>query len=123
MSELQESLIDVVGVAIERVADELQTTVGLKNIHGFALASKRLFEEVDRDHTSDDEWGMHRDARFRALSAALARIRKQRIFNEETFLTLGSTDPSDHMEVLEWREIKQYNTQRNLDEYLASINS
>lgn len=88
----------------------------IENLLG--ATSQMFFDAANSTYDTEDLWGYHRDLRFMAMSSTLAKLRKDNVFKEATFLCLGSTDPSDHMEKLEWQEIQKYNSKENLEHYL-----
>lgn len=54
-------------------------------------------------------WATARDARFKAMVNALLACRAGSVFNEDTFLCVGSTDPSEHMQQLERTAVERLN--------------
>ncbi len=84
----------------------------------FLSVSKLLNEEADKECP---DWVEGRDKRFAAITHALAEIREENIFNADTFLYAGSTDPSDYMEELSLRAAKKINTQQNIEAYIQAM--
>ncbi|GAB3357524.1 DUF4303 domain-containing protein [Lysobacter tyrosinilyticus] len=76
----------------------------------FSPISSHLATLADQTYTSDEAWAAARDFRFHALFLALRDCREAGIFDEQTFLTVGSTDPSDHLQSLEMRAVESLNT-------------
>lgn len=68
-------------------------------------------------------WGKHRDKRFHALSQALSEISEEKLFYRNTFLCVGSTDPSDHMSKLELKWVKAMNNAENITNYSKALGS
>jgi hypothetical protein len=78
-------------------------------------------QETDADYASTAEWANARDKRFLALFDALLDIRQKNIFNKDTFLSAGSTDPCQHMEDIEVNETIKLNTPFNSQRYAKAM--
>ncbi len=57
-----------------------------------------------------DGGGSARDKRFESFVLALQDCRDEGLFDPETLLCCGSTDPSDHLEMLAMRAVDRLNT-------------
>ena len=62
-----------------------------------------------------------RDRRFTMLVAALQECRNENLFNEDTLLCCGSTDPSPHMEMLAMHAVDKLNTKFNADQFAKHL--
>ena len=71
------------------------------------------YDEILRNYESggheDDSFEKLRDQRFESFVQALKQCREENTFDEETHLSAGGTDPSDHLELLEMRGIDRIN--------------
>lgn len=68
-----------------------------------------------------DNFSNRRDARFECFVSALERARSERLFADHTHLSVGSTDPSDHLELLETRGIDRLNPAKLADELIDAL--
>lgn len=57
------------------------------------------------------------DNRFEAFVCALKECRDEGIFDDDTLLCCGSTDPSDHMEMLEMNAVDRLNSKEIADKF------
>jgi len=60
--------------------------------------------------TTDDLFRSHVDTSFATLVAALRELKAEGLFGDEVFLTVISTDPSAHLEMLECHAVRTLNT-------------
>ena len=56
-----------------------------------------------------DLFRFHVDTSFAALVEALRELKAEGLFRDDTFLTVISTDPSDHLEMLECHAVRSLN--------------
>ena len=61
------------------------------------------------------------DGRFESLVEALQQCRDEKLFDEETLLSCGSTDPSDHLEMLQMRAVDRLNKPSVADEFAKHL--
>ena len=87
----------------------------------FLDISHLFAQETDANYVTTAEWATARDKRFLALFDALLEIRQQNVFNENTFLNAGSTDPCQHMEDMEFNETIKLNTHLNNQYYAKAM--
>lgn len=76
----------------------------------FGPISEQLASLAKLKHGDDAMWGAARDHRFQALFLALKDCRASAVFEPDTLLCVGSTDPSTHMEVLTMNAVEMLNT-------------
>ena len=76
----------------------------------FEQVSQMVSEMADED---DSEAGCNR--RFESFVLALEDCRTEGLFEQETLLCCGSTDPSGEMEMLAMRAVERLNTAENAD--------
>ena len=87
----------------------------------FDAISQRLAALADQTHASDDYWAAARDRRFDALVLALSDCRNAGIFDPETLLCVGSTDPSDHLEALAMKAVDAVNLSAIADKFAKAL--
>ena len=88
----------------------------------FSTISSRLNIISSQIYPSDDAWSAARDGRFNALVQALKDCRDEGLFDGQTLLCVGSTDPSEHLWALEMRAVRLLNTSAVVDRY-ARVNT
>ncbi len=84
----------------------------------FDPVNELVRKEYDR---SSDDFCTRRDERFEELLQALVVCRADGIFDDRTHLSLGSTDPCDHLELLEMRGIDRINPKEKADELAEAL--
>jgi hypothetical protein len=75
-----------------------------------------ILKNYERGGHEDDSFAKYRDQRFESFVQALKQCREENIFDSETHLSAGGTDPSAHLEFLEMRGIDRINKK-----YLADL--
>ncbi len=80
---------------------------GSENI--FDDSNLKISKLYNMKYPNEKVWEQERDARFQTLVSALLEIRKNGLFQQDTLLAVGSTDPSDYMESLEMKAVSQLN--------------
>jgi hypothetical protein len=83
----------------------------------FAGLSAKAASLADQKYPSSAEWATERDRRFETLVLALQECRDGRVFAEDTFLCVGSTDPSDHLEALAMNAVDRLNSPKVADQF------
>ena len=73
------------------------------------------------DEKHDADFGKFRDIRFESLVRALKECRDEGIFDENTLLVVGSTDPSDYLEELEMRAVDLLNNKSVADKFAKAL--
>ncbi|HSI82332.1 MAG TPA: DUF4303 domain-containing protein, partial [Candidatus Methylacidiphilales bacterium] len=91
----------------ESAADEL-----------FRVISKALSEHYE--NTPSGNFAKARNARFNMLVKALADCRQAGLFDADTLLCVGSTDPGEHMEDLDKKAAYRLNAKPVADRYAKS---
>jgi hypothetical protein len=76
----------------------------------FEPISQQLAALASHSYPSNDDWAAARDLRFNALVLALKDCRDACIFDAETLLCVGSTDPCDHLEALAMNSVDLLNS-------------
>ncbi len=76
----------------------------------FRAASDQLGMLAAKRSWTASGWSRARDSRFGALELALADCRAEGLFSADTLLCVGSTDPSDHLELLTMRAVDRLNS-------------
>ena len=69
----------------------------------------------------ESDFPAERDKRFESLVLALKDCRDLGIFDAQTHISVGSTDPSDHLEFLEMRGIDRLNKKTLADELAKAL--
>ena len=70
---------------------------------------------------ADDDDQSTVQQRFEAFVLALQDCRKEGVFDPDTLLCCGSTDPSDEMEMLAMRAVDRLNTSANADHFAEHL--
>jgi hypothetical protein len=83
-------------------------------------ARAMLFADLDAA-TTPERFMAHVDESFQALVSALQELRAARTFPDEVFLTVISTDPSEHLEQLENRAVQVLNSDELYQRWRASV--
>lgn len=86
----------------------------------FDAISERLAAHADQ-HANDEDWAVARDRRFDELVLALSDCRNAGIFDPETLLCVGSTDPSDHLEALAMKAVDAVNLSAIADKFAKAL--
>ena len=89
----------------------------------FSPISSRLATLSNQTSIEHAAWSSARDQRFNALVLALKDCRDAGIFDEETLLVVGSTDPSEHLQALEMQAATLLNRSKIISEYARAIGS
>ena len=87
----------------------------------FNTISRQLASLADQTHYSDEDWAAARDGRFDALVLALLDCRNSGTFDERTLLCVGSTDPSEHLELLAMHAVDKLNSPEVADEFARAL--
>ena len=82
----------------------------------FDTISDRLAELAEGDESE-----LARDRRFESLVESLQRCREEELFDAETLLSCGSTDPSDHLEMLQMQAVDRLNLKSVADEFAKHL--
>lgn len=86
----------------------------------FDLISQQFGKLADQDFGNPD-WGSARDERFKLLELALADCRKSGVFDSDTLLCAGSTDPSEHLQALDMKCVDALNTLTVASRYAKAL--
>ena len=87
----------------------------------FNKVSRQLFDISTNHNMSDDEWLLMRDKLFELIVQEFVRAKKQYRINDDVFLCVGSTDPSDYMLSLELNGVQQLNNKLITQSYQKLI--
>jgi hypothetical protein len=87
----------------------------------FKKIAQELAELDDAAYSSDQEREAARDRRFNALVLALQDCRNEGLFDQNTLLCAGSTDPSDHLESLAMHAVDALNIKSVADEFARAL--
>ncbi len=79
--------------------------------------------KIIRNHydTVKENFPTRRDARFECCVSALEKARAEGVFENYTHLSVGSTDPCDHLEFLETKGIDRMNPPKLADELIKAL--
>ncbi|MGD9128507.1 MAG: DUF4303 domain-containing protein [Planctomycetia bacterium] len=103
--------------------------IGYNFVDWIESGDQTLFDDVntimrqsaERDYEGDNGWADIRDRRFELLVLALADCREAGVFDDQTFLCVGSTDPCDHLRALEMDAVDRLNLPEVADKFAAAL--
>jgi hypothetical protein len=72
-------------------------------------------------HSSAEEWASARDKRFAALVSALRACRDNGVFDADTLLVVGSTDPSEHLAAMTMKAVDSINKREVADRFAKAL--
>jgi len=87
----------------------------------FDAVSSALGTHADQDYGSAAGGNAARDRRFQSLVLALKDCRDEGVFDENTFLCVGSTDPSEHLESLAMKGVDLINPKILADQFANAL--
>jgi hypothetical protein len=87
----------------------------------FRPLSEKVAELANQEYASDQAWADARDRRFDAFVLALNDCRNEGIFDDDTLLCCGSTDPSGHMEALAMEAVDKLNIRAVADQFAEHL--
>jgi len=87
----------------------------------FDKAYDEIFQDYENSGHEDGSFEINRDMRFEAMVQALKQCKEEAIFDEDTHLNVGSTDPSEHSELLQMRGIDKLNSPKLANELAKAL--
>ena len=100
--------------------------IGYISVEWEQSGDDRLFNPVNELLSShydkhEEDFFKYRDMRFTSLVQALKDCRDESIFDEDTLLSVGSTDPSPDLEALEMRAVDLLNKKNVADKFADAL--
>ncbi|GEM_PF-4406766 len=88
----------------------------------FDQAYQEIIQNYERHADHHDKFERNRNMRFEAMVQALKQCRETFIFDQETHLSVGSTDPSEYLEFLAIRAIDRINSAELANQLAKALN-
>jgi len=90
-----------------------------ENSH-FEKAYDEIYKDYENSDHEDGSFEINSDMRFEAMVQALKECKEEAIFDEDTILSVASTDPSEESQFLQMRGIDRLNSPKLANE-MASV--